>query len=169
MSLDVETRLKTYLVSAPAAVRSIKTVELSHSQMSQTYYLWQEPYEGTITTESGVRTVQPVHFEIDWAGAEGHLDQAFDVRLDTTDIEDEFREELDRISVGTTEKIVMVYREYLSDDLADIVAGPATLQVEAVSFKRGVASMSAVSPRFNTTRTGEIYGPRDIPMQRGFL
>ena len=31
------------------------------------------------------------------------------------------------------------------------------------------ASLSAVTPRLNITRTGEIYSPRDVPMLRGFL
>lgn len=169
MSLDIETRLKTWLASAPAAVRSVQTLEIRHSAMSKAYYLWREPYEGTITTEAGVRTVSPVHFEVKLAGAEGHLDQNFEIRLDTTDIEDEFREQLDRIPIDTAEKIVVIYREYLSDDLTDIVSGPATLQVEGVNFQLGAASISAVSPRYNITSTGERYVPRDIPMLRGFL
>jgi len=61
-----------------------------------------------------------------------------------------------------------VYREYLSDDLQ----GPqavAVLQIESITYMLGAAGISAVSPRLNITRTGELYVPRDIPMLRGFL
>ncbi|MNY71298.1 hypothetical protein D3C86_2096100 [compost metagenome] len=61
-----------------------------------------------------------------------------------------------------------MYREYLSDDLANAQT-TAVLQVESVAYKIGAATLSAVSPRFNVTRTGETYTPRDIPMLRSFL
>lgn len=169
MSLDIETRLRVLLASAPPALRRVPTLELSHSAMSQTWYLWREPYEGTITTEDGARTVQPVNLSIELAGDEGHLDQSYDIRLDTTEVNDTFRAEMDGIPIDTLERIRCVYREYLSDDLATVVAGPAVLQVESIAYRRGVAAISAVSPRLNITRTGEAYTARDVPMLRGFL
>ncbi len=122
MSLDLETRLKVFLASAPQAIRSIPTLEISHSAMTKTYYLWREPYAGSITTEDGVRAVACLNFDVKLAGADGHLDQNFEILIDTADVEDQFREQLDLIPVSTTEKIVVKYREYLSDDLTDIVA-----------------------------------------------
>jgi hypothetical protein len=168
MSLDIESRLRVFLASAPAALRTIQTLEFSHSAMTKTYYLWREPYDGEITTEDGVRAVEPVNFEIKLAGTEAHLDQHFEIRLDTTQISDEFREQLDLIPIDTLERIRCVYREYLSDDLTDVLAR-AVLQVESISYQLGAASIAAVSPRLNITRTGELYTPRDIPMLRGFL
>lgn len=168
MSLDLEQELKVVLASAPPARRPIQTVQFRHSQMTRQYHLWREPYNGTITTEDGERTVEPVNLRIDLAGAEGHLDQNFRILMDTTDIEDDFRAELDLIPLGTDEEIDCIYREYLSDDLTTVMA-TATLQVEDVSFTRGAAVFSAVSPRYNVTRTGELYVPRDVPMLRGFL
>jgi hypothetical protein len=168
MSLDLEARLRVFLASAPSAVRRIPTLEITHSAMSKTYYLWHEPYAGEITTEDGVRAVEPVHFEIALAGSEAHLDQSFEIRLSTVDIEDEFREQMDLVPLDTQERIRCVYREYLSDDLTDVLAR-AVLQVETVSFQIGAATISAVSPRLNSTRTGESYNPRDIPMLRGFI
>lgn len=168
MSLDLQARLKVFLASAPRNIHVIQTLEISHSAMTDHYYLWREPYEGTITTEDGPQTVQPVNMEITLAGTPANLDQNFQIKLDTTQIGDEFREQLDLIPVATQEKIRCVYREYLSDDLATIMAS-AVLQVESIAYTLGVAAMSAVSPRWNVTRTGELYVPRDIPMLRGFL
>lgn len=122
-----------------------------------------------ITLETGAIVVpEPANFSAKLAGTPAHLDQEFSFTLSTVDIEDQFRAELDRIPIDTQEKIALTYREYLSDDLA-YPTTVAVLQVESLSFERGAATISAVSPRLNITRTGELYSPRDIPMLRGFL
>ena len=164
MSLDIESALKTFLASAPQTVHAIQTLQISHSAMSQVWHLWREPYVGV----AGGYTMQPCNIEIKLAGSAGNLDQKFDIRLGLVDIEDTFRAEMDLIPVTTLEKIAVVYREYLSDDLVNAQA-TATLQVESVSYIKGAATLSAVSPRLNITRTGELYAPKDIPMLRGFL
>lgn len=168
MSLDLDARLRTFLASAPQTVHPVQTLEISHSAMSRTFHLWREPYAGTTSVGGVARAMEPCNIEIKLAGSQGHLDQKFDIRLGLVDIEDVFREQLDRIPVTTAEKIVVIYREFLSDDLA---APQATvrLQAESISYAKGAASISAVSPRFNITRTGELYAPRDVPMLRGFL
>ena len=136
--------------------------------MTKTYYLWREPYVGTVTTETGAHQVEPLHMEIKLAGAENNLDQRFQILLDLTDVADEFREQLDRIPLTSLEHIQVIYREYLSDDLTSVLA-QATLQVESVSLTLGAATLIAVQPRLSMTRTGEVYAPRDVPMLRGFL
>lgn len=168
MSLDIEQKLKVFLASAPQNIYSIQTLEISHSSMSKTYYLWREPYIGSITTETGIKTVTPVNLDIKLAGSENNLDQKFNIAIDLTDINDEFREQLDLIPLTSSEKIKVIYREYLSDDLTEVLA-QADLQAESVSFTIGAAAIIAVQPRLSMTRTGEIYSTRDIPMLRGFL
>jgi hypothetical protein len=164
MSLDLETRLRTFLASAPQTIHAIQTLQISHSAMTQTFHLWREPYAGT----AGGNTMQPANFEVKLAGSPGHLDQKFDIRLGLVDAMDAFREQLDLIPIATSEKIAIVFREYLSDDLVN-PQSVATLQAESVSCVKGAANISAVSPRLNITRTGELYAPKDIPMLRGFL
>jgi hypothetical protein len=168
MSLDLESRLRTFLASAPQTIWPIQTLQISHSAMSKTYHLWREPYAGQTVADGVLVDMQACNTEIKLAGNEGHLDQAFDIKIGLVDIEDEFREQLDRIPVDTTEKIKVVYREYLSDDLATAQA-TAVLQAESISYAIGAATISAVSPRLNMTRTGELYAPKDVPMLRGFL
>jgi hypothetical protein len=164
MSLDLETALRTFLASAPQTVHPIQTLQISHSAMSQVWHLWREPYVGT----AGGNTMQPCNIEIKLAGSPGHLDQKFDIRIGLVDIEDTFRAEMDSIPIDTQEKIAVVYREYLSDDLVNAQA-VATLQVESISYVKGAANISAVSPRYNITRTGETFNPKEIPMLRGFI
>lgn len=169
MSLDLEAQLKVFYASAPQNIHPIQTLQISHSAMSKTYHLWREPYAGETTLEDdSVVAMQPVNIEIKLAGSQGNLDQKFDIKLGLVDIEDDFRLEMDLIPIDTDEKISMIYREYLSDDLTAIQA-TATLQVESVSYIKGAANISAVSPRLNITRTGELYAPKAIPMLRGFL
>lgn len=168
MSLDLEARLRVFLASAPPRLRAIQTLEFAHPAMP-TYRIWREPYPGQITTaEAGLVDVVPLAFEIALAGSEGHLDQVFSIKLDTTDADDQFRQALDAIALGNAEPVAVIYREYLSDDLSEPQA-QTRLQAESVSYVKGAATISAVSPRLNTRRTGEIYSPKVVPMLRGFL
>ena len=164
MSLDLETRMRRFHASAPQTVHRIQTLEISHSAMTQTFHLWREPYAGT----AGGNAMQSANIEITLAGSAGNLDQKFNIKLGLVDIEDLFRSELDLIPVDTAELIRLVYREFLSDDLTHAEATVA-LQAESVTYAKGGASISAVSPRLSMLRTGELYTPKDISMLRAFL
>lgn len=168
MALDLESRLRVFLASAPQTIWPIQTIEISHSAMSRSFYLWREPYAGVTNAGGVAMAMDPCNIEIKLAGSEGHLDQKFDIRLGLVDIEDVFRDELDRIPLATAERIRVVYREYLSDDLTEPQA-TAALQAESITYMIGAAQISAVSPRLNISRTGELYAPKDVPMLRGFL
>lgn len=171
MSIDIGSRLRRFLASAPQAVWPIQTIQISHPAMSRAFYLWREPYAGQVTTEDGsVVTMQPCNIETKLAGSQGHLDQKFDIRLGLIEAaeQDQFQAEMDRVPLATKEKVRVVYREYLSDDLSESQA-VAVLQAESITYMLGAAGISAVSPRLNVTRTGELYVPREIPMLRGFL
>jgi hypothetical protein len=168
MSLDLESRLRVFLASAPQTIHPIQTLEISHSAMSRSFHLWREPYEGTTYASGVAMAMEPCNVEIKLAGSEGHLDQVFAIRISTVDDADTLRNELDRIPIATLEKIRVIYREYLSDDLTEAQA-TAVLQAESISYSIGAANVSAVSPRLNTTRTGELYSLKDVPTLRGFL
>lgn len=166
--IDLESRLKTFLASAPQTIHPIQTLEISHSAMSRSFHLWREPYTGVTIANGVAMAMEPCNVEIKLAGSEGHLDQVFAIRISTVDDSDTLRNELDRIPVATLEKIKVIYREYLSDDLTEPQA-TAVLQAESISYSIGAANISAVSPRLNATRTGELYSLKDVPTLRGFL
>lgn len=168
MSLDTENKLRVLLASAPQNIYSIPTIEISHSSMTKTYLLWKEPYEGIVEIDSVSRVITPLNMDIKLAGTGNNLDQKFNITLDLTDVEDEFREQLDLIPIGTLEKIRIYYREYISNDLTSVEAESA-LQAESISYGISSCNISAVQPRLSMTRTGEIYSTKDIPMLRGFL
>jgi len=167
MALDLSQRLRVFLASAPQNVRSIEVLEVYHSAFGSRYY-WKEGDEGVVTREDGsVVAVKCVAFNAALAGSEGDLDQQFTIDFDTTDYTDEFCTLLDAVPLTSGEKVQLVYREYLSDDLTTVQARVA-LQVESINYTLSTATLSAVSPRLNINRTGLLYAPRDIPMLRGF-
>lgn len=167
--INLEQRLRVFFASAPQNIYSIQVLEISHSMMPKTYYLWREPRFGRVRINGTTYVdVQPINIEVKIAGTSNNLDQKFEIRVDTTDIENEFRDALDSIPINTTEKIKVTYREYLSDDLTTEQA-VAYLQAESVTYMIGAASISAVSTRLNINRTGELYSTKDVPMLRGFL
>lgn len=168
MSLDLETRLRVFLASAPQTIHPIQTLQISHSAMSQVFHLWREPYAGTTSSGGVSMAMTPCNLQIQLASSEGNLDQKFSIAISTVDPLNTLRNELDRIPVFTAEKIRIVYREYLSDDLTAPQA-TANLQAEAISYAKGSANITAVSPRLSMLRTGIVYSAREIPMLRGFL
>ena len=169
MSLDLEQQLREFLASAPRSKYMIEVVSIAHSALTQTYHLWKEPVAGTVTDESSnVLSVIPVNCQIDPAGSPDNLDQKFTVTIDTTDPDNILRNELDLIPLTTEERILLTYRVYLSDDFTEPQA-VQQLQVESINYGRGIASLSAVAPRLNITRTGELYTLKRFPMLRGFL
>ncbi len=169
MSFDLEHRLRVFLASAPQKPHIWQVVEFSHSALTATRWFWRETIPGFVrSSDDRVLPVEPLNMQIVTPGGEGDLDQVLEIRIDTTDVSDEFRRELRRIPLDTTEKIAIVYREYLSDD-PDSPLVESILYAESVSYQKGAATVQAVSPRLSMLRTGELYTVRDIPMKRGFL
>lgn len=169
MALDLAERLRVFYASAPQRIREITTVSIEHPLLSQTWHLWPEPYAGTVTLETGATAaMRPCAMAVEPAGSPSHLDQVYRIGLDTTDPEDTFRTELDRIPLDDETPVQLTYRKYLSDDLTDVQAREI-VYVETTAWERGKALLTAAAPRFNLLRTGRVYAPRDIPMLRAFV
>lgn len=169
MSLDVEARLREFLASAPQTIYMIEVISIAHSDLTQTYNLWREPSDGGVVDEDdNVLSVRSTNFTVILAGTPDNLDQKFTVNIDTTDPDNLLRKELDRIPLDTTEKILLTYRAYLSDDLTEPQA-VQVLQVESINYNRGTATLSAIAPKLNVNRTGELYTFGRFSMLRGFL
>lgn len=141
---------------------------ISHSALARRFVFWQEPYAGKVVSdEYGTLDVQYAPMMLDLAGTEGNLDQEYRITLDTTDVQDEFRNQLDAIPINTTERIRIDILTFLSDDLTSQQEA-ATLQAETVSWVIGTATITAVAPRYNVLSTGELYEPGAVPMLRAF-
>ena len=168
MSTDLDARLREYFAVSPPAVRTIGVLVISHSALARRFVFWPEPYAGQIVSdEYGPLDVQYAPMMLDRAGSEGNLDQEFRITLDTADVQDDFRDQLDAIPLNTAERIRIDILTYLSDDLT-AQQESATLQAETVSWVVGTATITAVVPRYNVLSTGELYEPGVVPMLRAF-
>ena len=169
MSTDLDARLREYFAVSPPAVREIGVLVISHSALARRFVFWPEPYAGQVVSEDyGTLDVQFAPMMLDRAGSEGNLDQEFRITLDTTDVQDDFRDQLDAIPLDTSERIRIDIITYLSDDLTAQLGPAAALQAETVSWIVGTATITAVVPRYNVMSTGELYEPGVVPMLRAF-
>ena len=143
-------------------------VVISHPALTRRFTFWTEPYFGTVTSsEYGPMAVRYAPMAVEIAGSEANLDQEYKITLDTTDVQDIFRDELDRIPLNTTSRIRVDILSYLSNDLGHEQES-ATLQAETISYIIGTATITAVVPRYNVLSTGELYEPGVVPMLRAF-
>lgn len=168
MSTDIEARLREYFAVTPPAIRPVGVLVISHSALARRFVFWPEPYAGQVISDDyGVLDVQYAPMLLERAGSEANLDQEYRITLDTTDVQDEFRNQLDSIPLNTTELIRIDILTFLSDDLTSQQES-ATLQAETVSWIIGTATITAVAPRYNVLSTGELYEPGVVPMLRAF-
>lgn len=168
MSTDIEARLREYFAVTPPAVRAIGVLVISHSALARRFVFWPEPYAGQIVSdEYGLLEVQYAPMLLEIGGSEGNLDQQYSITLDTTDVQDAFRDQLDAIPLNSAERIRIDILTFLSDDLTSQQES-ATLQAETVSWVIGTATITAVAPRYNVLSTGELYEPGTVPMLRAF-
>lgn len=169
MSLDLEYQLRVFLSSAPQTRYVIQQVSLSHSAITPMHF-WTEPYAGSVVTESDatIAVAGLNNVRIQPPGSPTHLDQSLTITLSTVDPADTFRNAMDAIPLDTEELIQVVYREYLSNDLSAPMAH-VRMQVEGIAYNRGAALITAVAPRLNVTRTGELYTLKRFPTLRAFV
>lgn len=167
MAIDIDDRLKRYLASNPPGEYPIYSLAIQHPDLSKVFRFWNQPGIGWLDVEGDVLEHRSCNFFVERAGTNANLDQIFNIDIDAVDSQDEFRSELDRIPIDTRNKIVNVYREFLSPVL-DAPTAVARLQAESLSYVKGAVRIEAVSPRYNMLRTGETYNPKEIPMLRGF-
>ena len=171
--IDLEQKLKVFLASSPSRLRRVETLQITHPSFTGQWHLWNEPYVGVTKYYDDNDVLQtanmiPLNFKVNKGGSEANLDQKLSITIDLVDSEDEFRTQMGLISLDNTVPIYIWFREYLSDDL-NSPQSDLKVQVESVSYQRGVATLQAVAPRLNVTRTGETYNAKDVPMLRGFL
>lgn len=167
--LSPEEQMRIFWASAPQNKRAIPTFQISHSLLTRTYYYWTEPYPDNVTLDtSAVVRMAPANVGVKFADSENSLEQNYTFTFDLTDSQDIFRNEMDRVPIDTREKLVIVYREYLSDNLT-VVQRQVTLLVVKIAYNQAGASFTCVTPRGNLTYTGEPFTPHEIPMLRGFL
>lgn len=155
-----------FLSSAPNIVQ-LELLEISHPDFSQIYRFVRNSTLDVEVTHEGpagpfTYTYQPLG--IKRLGSSGDLDQEIEVTLG--DLGTLLPQELDLVSLnnGFEIKPVVVYRSYRSDDLAQPLFGPATLEVDGITFNREGSVFRGRAASFNLARTGITYRVARFPM-----
>lgn len=159
---------REWYVTAPRGVAELDTIEISHPNFSQNYYLVRNNANGLIALDENniSRTfvycpmiVKPVDNKAD-------LDQVMQITL--ADLNETIGMEIDNIPAGNTIDPVLIYRSYRSDSNA-MIEGPITLNITAVNFVKQGANITAQAISFNISPTGDLYDYDRFPQLRGFI
>ena len=163
--MTLEDELRVLLNTYPVGRYQIETLEISHSLFSKIFYLTREPLGVTATLETAqVVMFEGTNIDIQLNSTKADLDQNFSFTL--PDLSNALDDELDRIPLSNTEKILVKYRIYINDDLSGPAEGPIALEALNVSQEKGLFTISAGAPQLNWNKTGIIYDYDTFPMLR---
>ena len=159
-----------FYLNSDSNIVQLETIELSHSDFTQTYRVVRNATNGITATTRGGASVAFAYYPlaIDPAETRDNLDQSFTISLG--DLGEILPTELDAVATadGFGEKPVLIYRTYRSD----VLTAPLfviTLEVESFTFNEQGSVFEAKAPSLNINKTGETYTFARFPMLRGFL
>ena len=162
-----EEKLRYILNTYPKGLYIIQTLEISHPDFTQTYFLTDESEEVVALDENGVeKTFTPANFEVNLSSIKNDLDQNFEITI--ADLDNVLDEELERVPLNNDENVTFIYRAYNSDDFSGVGYGPFKLQVFDVSQTVGAFTTRVGAKQLNWQKTGIIYGYDVFPMLRAF-
>lgn len=149
----------------------LECLQISHSAFTKTYRIVRNATKGiAVRYENGTLYDHDYYpLQVQSLGMRGDLDQG--LRINLGDLGEVLPTELDAVSSanGFSEKPVVQYRTFRSDDLENVLFGPLVLEVTTFSFNRTGSTFEAKAPSLNINRTGELYKLDRFPMLRGFL
>lgn len=160
-----------FFLNSRASVIQLELLEISHSAFTQTYYVVRNAVNGVTVTLEDLSSQAFVYYPLRISRQSNRADLDQILRIDLGDLGEVLPLELDAVASadGFTEKPVVKYRTYRSDDLTAPLYGPLILEVTAFSFNREGSSFEAKAPSLNINKTGEVYKLDRFPMLRGFL
>ena len=160
-----------FFLSSNSKVAQLELLQLSHPNLTQTYYIVRNSRSGvTVTLETAASqffTYYPVRIKSQ--GQRDDLDQGFSITIG--DVGKVLPAELDAIEAATgwATKPTLKYRTYRSDILSKPLFGPVNLEVKKITTDRQGSTFIARAPQLNSSRTGELYRLDRFPMLRGTL
>ena len=151
---------KILLSSQPEGDRYYELLIISHSAMSQTYNLVIDSVplaalSGTLFTPANVKPSKPIN--------SNDLDQTSSFSIG--DIDNVLDDELDRIPLDTTEKIICRSVVVLSEDLNTPVED-ISFFVDSVPQQKGVFTIKSSVTDLNMQQTGEAMTLTRLPALR---
>lgn len=160
-----------FFLKSNRSVIQFELIEISHPQLSKTYYLCRNHRDGvTVTLEdSSSQFFEYRPLSIKASGARDNLDTGITISLG--DLGELIPQELDNIDAADNFKTypICTYRTYASTDLTTPLVGPFKFEVASISADEKGSTMDAKAPGLNVNSTGELYRIDRFPMLRGFL
>lgn len=153
-----------FLASAPEAQREIRTLEISHADLSQVYYFVADYEDLTATLEDLTQvTFTAATLEITEPAERNDSEQNLQVRMGA--VSDELQDIIDQITdQGFLSELKVVYRKYYSEDLTQPAATPLILFGSSISFENSdTVSFVAEDTDLTNKRAGQLYTLNEFP------
>ena len=169
MAYTPEELYELYLHNNPEEQRLIETISITHSEISQDYYIVREPDGETLFLEDGTEQFfQGVNFEVSKSTDSDDLDEEFSIVFD--DADGTLKNEASRITISSSEFPVVTYRAYIDSDVSSPAYGPIKLQGTSMTAGNdGQVTVTAKSPSLNVNRCGELYTYERFSSLKSFL
>lgn len=163
--------LSEYFLGSNKTVVLLETLEISHPDFSQTYYIVRNAVGGITAQVEGAVSRDFVYYPTRITKGTRADDLNFSIQADFGDLGEIVPLELDAIRAadGFDTKPTVKYRSFRSDDLTAPLDGPFILEAEQFACDAFTCSFLASAPQLNLLGTGEIYTLARFEMLRGFL
>jgi hypothetical protein len=150
---------KRFLASAPEAQREIRTIQIEHVDLAESYYFVQDYNDfvaegitykaaGIIITEPAERNDAEQSLQISMGAVTGELQDIIDQITDT----------------GYMNELTTTYRKYYSGDLTQPAVAPLVLYGSGISFDGSErVSFSAEDTDLSNKRSGFLYTINKFP------
>jgi hypothetical protein len=164
--------LENYFYTSPSRVKRYQTIEISHSSFSHLYRVCRNCSLDGLQANIEDGTLASFDYypmEIKRSGEQNNLDQSLTISFG--DLGEILPQEIDRVVSADTslEYPQIKYREFRSDDLTTVLAGPELYRIETIAFTKTQSTFDVVAPRLNLYGSGLIYNNNDLPMLNGFI
>lgn len=158
-----------FYLGSKSSVVYIETLEISHPNFSQTYWLVRNIVGGIdlVLETTATQTFDYYPCLIRRLKQSNNLDQGFDISIG--DVGDILNNEINAVIAadGFAIKPIVRYRAWRSDVPGMPLYGPTELEIRKVATTFNASTFQAVAPKLNISSTGELYTINRFPMLRG--
>jgi len=161
----------TFFLGTSPDIVQIECLEIFHTDFSEVYRVHRNAGHGTITVTqvfaiflAGDYDYTYLPMKITPLGSSTDLDQS--IRIQFGDLGEILPQELDNVSAenGFSQKPLVAYRTYRSDDLTQELFGPVVMEIQNITFTKEGATFECRPPVANHARSGELYLTERFPM-----
>jgi hypothetical protein len=160
-----------YFLNASSTIIQYETLELSHPNFTQTFYIVRNNTNGLTARLEDNTQVTFTYYPMNVKPSSDKSDLDQKLQIEFGDLGEILPTQLDAIigAGGMSTRPICKYRTYRSDQLNTVMFGPVILEISAIAFNRTGVVFEAAAPALNIGKTGEIYSIDRFPALRNFL